>query len=537
MRIAGRLLLIIFLFCFGGKVAGGQIPKKAIDVISYVFDLTVNDSNDSLVGISTIQFKLLEDVKTVSFDLAGGRSNGKGMTVSQVTDGNSKLVFRHDNNQVKIEWTSSGKAGDVKLISIYYRGIPSDGLIIAKNKYNHRTFFADNWPNRAHNWLACIDHPSDKATVEFIVTAPLHYQVIANGEQLEETNLNNHQKLTRYKESVPLPMKVVVVGIADFAVQQAGKVNGIPIQSWVYPEDRFKGFQDYAIATTVLPFFIEQIGPYPYSKLANVQSKTIFGGMENAGAIFYFENSVTGNGKLDALVAHEIAHQWFGDMVTETHWSHVWLSEGFATYLTHLYLESTFGADTLKVRMEDDRKAIQQFTGKKTGPVVDSTITNYMDLLNANSYQKGGWVLHMLRGTVGDAVFRKGLKAFYSRYAGSNASTEDFRKVMEEISGADLKQFFRQWLYWPGHPELAISWTYDANRKSLLITVNQLQKQLFQFPLSVEIKMPDNKTINRMISVKDKETILAIPATSKPLSILADPNVQLLFEGTVKERK
>lgn len=535
--IMKHCIFFILFVCFGAQVPAQQLPIRTIDVISYVFDLTVNDSNDSLVAIATIQFKLLEDAKSVTFDLTTARPKGKGMIVTNVTEDKSVLSFRHVNNQIKIDLPKPARSGEERTLSIYYRGIPSDGLIIAKNKYNRRTFFADNWPDRAHNWLACVDHPSDKAKVEFIITAPLHYQVIANGEQVEETNLNNNQKLTRYREQVPLPMKITVIGIAEFAVQQAGVINGIPIQTWVYPEDRVKGFYDYAMATEILPFFIQQIGPYPYRKLANVQSKTIFGGMENAGAIFYYENSITGNRSIEPLIAHEIAHQWFGDMVTETHWSHVWLSEGFATYLTQMYLESKYGMDTLKKRMNDDRKTIELFTGKKTGPVVDSTITNYMDFLNANSYQKGSWVLHMLRTTIGDSVFRRGLRTYYNRFAGSNASTEDFRKVMEETSGTDLRQFFRQWLYTAGHPELVIQWTYDAKRKSVLLTINQLQKQLFHFPLALEIIFPGNKTANRLIAIKEKETILAIPAGNKPIQVIADPQVQLLFEGAVKELK
>ena len=530
-------IFIWLLFCLTKPSTGQQMPKQPVDVLSYVFDLTVNDSNDSLIAIATIHFRILDRIQTISFDLATVRPNGKGMIVTGVKDATASLSYRHENNQIKINLPQQAMQGEEKILSVHYRGIPSDGLIIAKNKYNRRTFFADNWPNRAHNWLACIDHPSDKAKVEFVVTAPLHYQVIANGEQIEESNLNNNQKLTRFRENIPLPMKITVVGIADFAVQQAGVINGIPIQTWVYPEDRIKGFHDYAQATEILPYFIEQIGPYPYRKLANVQSKTIFGGMENAGTIFYYENSVTGKKEMESLIAHEIAHQWFGDMVTETNWSHIWLSEGFATYLTQMYLESRYGTDSLQLRMKDDRKAILHFTGKKTGPVVDSTVTNYMDLLNANSYQKGGWVLHMLRNTIGDSAFRSGLRTYYQRFAGSNASTEDFKKVMEEISGSDLKQFFRQWLYTAGHPELSVNWRYDASRKSVLITITQLQKQLFRFPLSLEIAFQGNKFANRQITVREKETILAIPASSKPLQINLDPQVQLLFEGSVKELK
>ena len=264
-----------------------------------------------------------------------------------------------------------------------------------------------------------MDHPSDKASVDFIVTAPDHYQVVSNGLQTEETNLPNHFKITHYTETVPLATKVMVIGVADFAVNLSGNVDCIPVYSWVYPENKDKGFYDYALADNILPFFIKNVGPYAYKKLANVQSKTRFGGMENASAIFYFENSVVGDRKVEALLTHEIAHQWFGNSATEKNWQHIWLSEGFATYMTHLYLENKYGLDTLLKRMKTDRNDVIEFSKKKNTPVVDTTITkNFMELLNTNSYQKGGWILHMLRRKLGDEIFWKGIKKYYADYAG-----------------------------------------------------------------------------------------------------------------------
>src|SRR6266700_4268795 len=200
----------------------------------------------------------------------------------------------------------------------------------------------------------------------------------------------------------------MVIGAAGFAVQYSGTINGTPVYSWVYPENKEKGFYDYAQAVDILPFYIKHVGPYAYEKLANVQSKTIFGGMENAGAIFYSENTVTGTRVSESLLAHEIAHQWFGDMATETDWSHLLLSEGFATYMTILYFENKYGPDTARSMRTEDRNQVIEFAKKYKKPVVDSSVTNYMELLNANSYQKGGWILHMLRMEAGDSAFWKG---------------------------------------------------------------------------------------------------------------------------------
>ena len=217
------------------------------------------------------------------------------MTVTAVAVNSSAIEFYQQDETLHINNTA--KAGDTIHYTIIYEGVPADGLIIDKTKYGHRSFFGDNWPNRAHNWLPCVGQPADKASVDFIVTAPDHYQVIANGLKTEEISLPDQQKQTHWKETVALPTKVMVIGAADFAVNYAGDVDCIPVYSWVYPEDKKKGFYDYALAKDILPFFIEHVGPYAYRKLANVQSKTRFGGMENASAIFYFENSVQGNRK------------------------------------------------------------------------------------------------------------------------------------------------------------------------------------------------------------------------------------------------
>ena len=282
--------------------------QNKIDVLHYKYSIELNDNNDTITGTAVIRFVVNINAPTVSFDLTNNKISGTGMIVSTASFPSSNALSpRIEQYKDKLTLTPMRgfTKGDTADVIINYKGVPADGLIISKNKYGNRTFFADNWPNRAHNWIPCVDDPADKATVEFIVTAPLHYQVISNGTQLEETNLPGNKKLTHYREDVPLPTKVMVIGAADFAVSAAGEVNCIPVSSWVYPENKTEGFYDYAIAKDILAFHINYIGPYAYKKLANVQSKTTFGGMENASAIFYHENSVTGKREEEGLLAQD----------------------------------------------------------------------------------------------------------------------------------------------------------------------------------------------------------------------------------------
>jgi Aminopeptidase N len=513
-------ILLLFLTTALSTLVQAQQPGAPIDIQHYTFELTVTDSSNLVKGRATITLTGLKDTPRFTLDL-------KNMNVLQVTSNNQPLFYKHENDLLSIELPLA--ANDQKTITVAYEGIPKNGLIIDSNKFNHRTFFSDNWPNRARFWLPCIDHPADKASVEFIVTAPAHYQVISNGVQKEATDLGNNLRRTHYIETVPLPTKIMALGIARFAVQHAGDVDCIPVYSWVYPEERDKGFYDYAQAVDILPFFIKNVAPFAYKKLANVESKTTFGGMENASAIFYSEESITGTRKSESLLVHEIAHQWFGNMATEADWSHLWLSEGFATYMTILFFENKYGIDTARFMLDQNRQKVIEFARKKLRPVVDSSVTDYMDLLNANSYQKGGWVLHMLRHRLGDSTFWKGIRMYYDRFAGKNVISSDLQKVLEELSGQDLNQFFHQWLMVPGHPVLDIQWQY--RNKEIVVTVIQQQQTPFEFPLEIMIGK-EVKTLN----IKDKKTTFRFPANEKPV-IQIDPFVNLMFEGKVREIK
>ena len=339
------LFLSVFFISTGISARDRYKLNPLIDILHYEFNINLNDTNNVILGKAVIMIKFNGAVSEFELDLKNGDTAGKGMKVDSVRYSGGKILWVHSQDKLHITLNSPAQSGSEGKIYVNYSGIPADGLIISKNKFGNRTFFADHWPNRARNYLPCIDDPADKATVDFIITSPGRYEVVASGYLVEESDLPGGIRLTHWKEDIPLPVKVMTFGAASFAVQLAGKVDGIPVWSWVYPENRKEGFYDYSFALKPLTFYIKLIGPYSYEKLANVQSKTIFGGLENAGCIFYSENSVTGNGKAEGLLAHEIAHQWFGNSVTEGEWHHIWLSEGFATYLTSVYMEKIYGKE------------------------------------------------------------------------------------------------------------------------------------------------------------------------------------------------
>jgi len=532
------LLLTTLLLFAGCAPASPDISPRNphVDVVHYAFSLTLSDESNELFGEATLSVRFLAPgVSALDLDLVGPARTGKGMQVTAVRAGDQELRFTHEDDRLRIPLTPVPAAEAQRVFTIFYHGTPADGLIISNNKHGDRTFFGDNWPNRAHHWLPTVDHPSDKATVEFIVTAPEHYQVIASGTRVEETDLPDERRLTHWRSTVPLATKVMVIGAARFAVQYLDEYEGVPVESWVYPQDRDAGFYDYALAEPILQYFSSHVGPYPYEKLANVQSKTRYGGMENAGNIFYTEGSVTGNRQSESLLAHEIAHQWFGDSVTERDWHHIWLSEGFATYFTQLYLEHTYGRDRLVAGMKKTRAdVLHYYAGHPDSPVVDTTITELNDLLSTNAYQKGGWVLHMLRYVVGDTAFWDGIEAYYRQYRDGNALTVDFQRVMEAAAGRDLGWFFRQWLFQPGQPDIQGGWRYDTATRQLTITLNQVQPGGAPFRFLLELGLYSDAGTPPHIEVVDvtrPSHTFTFTLDAAPSDVVLDPNTWILMKA------
>jgi aminopeptidase N len=515
------------LYCFGVAGQDGYKRNPLIDIIHYDFSISISDTNNFIYGHASINVNFTGTVSILSFDLKNTGADEKGMKVQNITFDKGSINWVHKNDRIDITINDSIKAGSQGIFTIDYSGVPADGLIISENKFGRRTFFADNWPDRAHNWLPCVDHPYDKATVDFIVTSPDHYEVIGSGHLVEESCMPHHTKLTHWKEDVPLATKVMAIGIAPFAVRLEGNVNGIPVWTWVFTENRKEGFFDYSVGLKPLALFSSIIGPYPYEKLANVQSRTIFGGLENASCIFYAENSVTGKGTAENLMAHEIAHQWFGNSVTENDWRHVWLSEGFATYLTAVYQEMTYGKKRSDETMKSARNRVIGYSLRSPAPVVDTTITDLMKLLNTNSYQKGAWVLHMLRHEIGDDTFWKGMRLYYEEFKNKNALTGDFQKVMEKVSNRNLDYFFKQWVFTPGEPELKITTKQGEKAGYTEVIIEQTQGYLFRFDIELQIRSSAGLQIFE-IPVSERITKKTL-MSDKILEIIPDPDVNLLF--------
>ena len=524
-----------------------QYPiNKNIDIKHYVFQLRLTDSNDEIIGTTqvTVNFKQA-GILNFRLDLINKSTEkkDKGMVVEGVSISNTTVNYTHENDALIIYLPKSSVANETITFTIKYHGIPFDGLRIGATKFGDRSFFNENWPNRGRHWLPILDHPSDKATSEFIVTAPAHYKVVSNGLLLEESSLGNNTMLTHWKQSVPVSSWLFVLGVADFAVQYVDDFEGKSIQTWVYSKNREAGFYDFKEPTKkVLAFYTKYVGPYAYEKLANIQTPSVNGGMETSSAIFYGENLVNGKGdeRTKNIVVHEIAHQWFGNAVTEATWDDAWLSEGFATFFTLLYYENQYGQAEYNNRIIKAKKAVLDMTIKMPDFSIIAPRTADKEAVTTGlTYQKGAWFLHMLRDKIGEQNFQKGIKSYYKKFYNANATTDEFRMEMEKAAGLDLKIFFKQWLYQPVNPKIDAIWTYEATSHKININLTQSQLTNFNFDIPIEIGYftKDSKTpLLLKMNLNKKQLSQSFNVKGIPENIEVDPRNVLLSSNTITKK-
>ena len=532
--------LLILLLSPSLMLADTYPKNPRVDVLNYIFRIELSDNSDAIQVEATVDVRYVgEGVEFLRLDLVktSAALGNKGMTVSSVMSEDNALSFTHEGGELKIKLPLPSIRNQRTAYTITYSGLPATGLKIANNKYGDRTFFSDNWPDKGRNWLPIVDHPYDKATCEFIVTAPAHYQVVSNGLKVEESDLANGNRITHWKQSVPIASWLYVLGVARFAVQHVDQFDHKSIETWVYYQDRDAGFYDFAEPTKqVLEFYSSYVGPFAYERLANIQSNSVSGGMEAASAILYSETSVVGdrNERWRNVVIHEIAHQWFGNAVTEYDWNDVWLSEGFATYFTLLFIEHAYGHDAFFEGLADSKKRVNSFYIKNPNyRIVHDNLADMEQVTSSQTYQKGSWILHMLRGAVGDENFWKGIRSYYSKYMNSNATTADFRREMEEASGMDLKDFFDQWLFKPGALQYNGTWQYNDKKKEVRITIDQVQTDgsLFKMPVQIEIHTAQGKQLIKTLQVNEKKNEFTITLDAPPQNIVLDPDNWVLMEA------
>ncbi len=543
--------------------------RPEINVVDYWFDVKLPESGDTVSVTAFVNFTrgpgapdtLVLDLVGMTIDTVGVvyrddpgsmcafAEFAKDSARARCPSASGPSPFRYDGHVLRIP-VGSRISGtllvlDYESVAIAYHGVPQDGLIVGTNAHGHRVVFADNWPERARFWLPTVDRPGDKAKVTFMVKAPPSWKVVANGARMSRNTPS--AGMWSWETQRPIPTYTMVIGAGEFTVSKHRPViNGrdtIPIQVWTYPEDSaFADSVPFRRATEIVETMQRLIGPFPYEKLAHVQSSTKFGGMENSSAIFYAEKPYVERRMGEGVVRHETAHQWFGDAVTERDWPDVWLSEGFATYFDGVIAAALDGDTALAKHMRSN--AEEYFASRVTDrPIVDSAnAADPIKLLNANSYPKGAWVLHMLRGAIGDSAFFRALRTYYRTYRDSTATSGDLQRVMEKEARTDLGWFFHQWLYQPGYPQLDVSWQYDAGARKVMVGIIQRQKPewgLFRLPVvTLEFRGNNGAALRCDVAVASgRETVARFDVPFAPTEVRVDPDGKLLLKVTAIGRR
>ena len=507
--------------------------------LHYDVSLAFNDAMTEITSARTeVTLRVLKpNVTKIDFDFGE-------MPITSITLAGKPARYERTSNTLDVLLPGRVRNGAELKIAISYHGRPKDGLVLANDRDGKPSATGDNWPNRVHHWIPTLDHPSAKAAVSFNVSAPTHYQVVANGK-LGTVTRSGAISFWKFAEGKAIPPYCMIVAVNQGAIIESPDKSVTNLFYNVPHRDAEYAPKGFSPAAPSLAFFSQTIAPYPYQKLALIVGATQFGGMENSSAIVFASNLFDQRSnqkmsarfgipqRLESLVAHEIAHQWFGDSLTQSTWADLWLSEGFATYFAALFIEKHDGEAAFREYLRGAAQRYFAYEKKTNAPIHDTQTQDLMKLLNENNYEKGAWVLHMLRRRLGDDAFFRGLRNFYNAHREGNATTEDLRAALEKSSGKNLRAFFARWIYGSGHP--VYEWSSQAaemrnGNNSVTIVLKQVQAGApFLDPVPVTLTS-DGKTTSITLSPKGKLATAKVRTGKVPISIQIDPEDTLLKE-------
>jgi aminopeptidase N len=519
----------------------GPRRVRTYDVVHYTIQVSFDEVNKKVFGTTTVTLTPFRDpVDSVVLDAVDMD------VVSVFTSSGIPLKFTNRSPELAIYLPVSLRVHDTTSFSIRYICMPRKGLYFVQpdsNSSDRNQIWTQGADTDNRFWFPCYDHPDDKATSEVIATVPDRYTVLSNGRLLEvSSHARQGTRTFHWKQSLPHSSYLVMLAAGEYSVleENSGK---IPLQYYVYKEDVAVAPYSFRKTGRAMKFFEEKIGyPYPWDKYAQIIIKDfMWGGMENTSAttlneIYIYDARAMNDFSADDVVAHELAHQWWGDLVTCRDWTHLWLNEGFATYFQAMFKEFDKGGDELLIQMRDNAKNIMSADaafGRR--PIVSE------GSFTINLYQRGAWVLHMLRHLLGEQSFWNAMNHYVCMFAFKNADTRDFQRAVEEATGENLDWFFEQWVYKAGYPKLEVDRVWDSERSQLHLTMRQMQERdslagIFRFPLDIEVVTPFGTT-STTTWIAETEHSFSIPLAGRPLMVTIDKDLKLLKELKMERPK
>ncbi len=511
-------------------------PDRAVQVLHLTLDITPDFKQRTIQGKADIRFKpVAKPVQEVRLDAID-------LDVSSVSGTAEIQSWQIADQAINVTFAQPVEPDREVTLSVAYSAEPNAGLYFRTPDMGYKPgdthLFSQGEEIEARHWYPCLDSPNQKFTSEIICRLPAGMTAISNGRLVSQrpdpaTDLT----LFHWKQDKPHANYLVSL-VAGYFKKIEDTCHGLPLAFFTPPSEIGEAASSFRDTKDMVAFFEQEIGlPYPWEKYYQVcVNDFVAGGMENTSATTLTDGTLfTGATEnirdSEGLIAHELAHQWFGDLVTCKDWSHIWLNEGFATYYETLYAAHKHGRDALLYELYQRARHITGITDDNKA-IVRRTYDNPGEMFGYLSYPKGSWVLHMLRAEVGEDLYRRCIKTYLQRHQFGNAVTDDLRAVVEEFSGRSFDQFFDQWLYHGRFPELEISYSWDELPKLAKVSIEQKQPingdvLLFNFPLVVRFK-GNFGSVDRAIQVSKKQEDFYFSLAAAPDVVRVDPEYTLL---------
>ena len=490
---------------------------------------TFSPLNDGLAGL---------DLDAVELEISAVRLAGPSTGSGQA---GGALGHSLADGRLRIELDRPRNAGEKETVVVEFSGSPRRGLyfIGPDEAYpdKRREVWSQGEDEDSRHWFPCYDYPNEMATSEMHVTVREPFTVIAIGElRGVEPGPQPGTRTFHWHQDVPHVTYLTSVCAGEFAEVRDGW-DGVPILYYVPPGKEADAREVFKNTPDMMRLFSEKTGiRYPYAKYSQVVVQDfIFGGMENVSATTLTDSALLDararlDNDADGLLAHEIAHQWFGDLLTCRDWSHGWLNEGFATFMELLYTEHNKGRDEFLYSLRNEMDNYLREAGQYKRPIVTNVYNEPIDLFDRHFYEKGGIVLNMLRACLGETLFWKAIQRYAASRRGTNVVTQDLQRAIEEATGRNLDWFFDQWVYGAGHPEIKGSYAWDEGGRSAKLSLKQTQSgeriaEVFRLPLRVDFKLEGGETVSRTAEMTEREQTFYFSLPAKPKLLRVDGEV------------
>jgi aminopeptidase N len=516
------------------------------DVRHIRLDVSLDFEHHAISGTATHRLTVIADnLARLEFDEAE-------LAIAAVRVDGTAVPFGTDSGRLIIHLPAPRRAGAELNVAIDYSAHPRRGLYFIAPDAGYPDKPVEAWTQGededSRYWFPCYDYPNNRATSEVVATVPEKFVTISNGV-LAGKSVDKAKAVStwHWRHDTPHSAYLITLAAGDF-VELRDQAGATPVFYYVHPGREDDARRAFGNTPRMIEFFERIIGvPYPYAKYSQVAvSDFIFGGMENTSATTQTADTLHDarahiDSTSDPLVAHELAHQWWGDLLTCRDWAHAWLNEGFATYFEALWCEENLGADEFAWNLRQDRENyFAEEAHRYRRPIVFNRYREPIELFDRHLYEKGGLVLHMLRRLLGDAQFFGALGLYCERHRGRNVITQDLQTAFEDATGRNLDWFFDQWVYKEGHPELEISSSYDEKRTLMAVTVKQVQSasaspSQFRFPAVIALMDGDGVETRHHVEIDKRDQTFNLPAAKAPRAVRFDPGHDVL--ATVRHKR